>query len=313
MPTPGVHDVIVPGPGNSSVRVFVPSAGIGALLPTVLDWHASGETADREALVTGYEAVAEREGFIVVHPAHTTPGYDNSDSWQTDSASLEADDVIYANALIDELVANWCADPARVYSTGFSLGALFTSRLVCVLSDRLAGAAAIAGVFHTDDCKPSRAVPFVAFHGTGDPVLPYDDTVEAVFGGDPAFLAQKPFDEFQQFAVDAGCAAASIDTQLSDEVVQHNFTGCADGVDRTFYEIVGGGHAWPGSTTAEIGYTTDQINATEVSWAYKIAVAGTDVGGMRPYRCQRSNLAARRLLVSRRARDRDRRSPRRAR
>jgi polyhydroxybutyrate depolymerase len=268
VPTPGVHDALLPGPGNPSVRVFVPSARTGALLPTVIDWHASGEDEVREALVTGYEAVAEREGFIVVHPAHTTPGYWVSERWQTDSAGLEADDITYANALIDELVANWCADPARVYSTGFSLGAQFTSRLVCVLSDRLAGAASIAGVFHTDDCKPSRAVPFIAFHGTSDQVLPYDETVDAEFGGDPAFLAQKPFDEFQQFAVDAGCTAPSTDADLSDEIVQHNFTGGTDGIDRTFYEIVGGGHSWPGSQTAELGYTTEQINATEVSWAY---------------------------------------------
>ena len=111
------------------------------------------------------------------------------------------------------------------------------SVLLRALSDRLAGAASIAGVFHTDDCKPSRAVPFIAFHGTSHPVLPYDATVTARFGGDPSSPAQKPFDEFQQFAVDAGCTTPSAVTQLSEEVVQHDFTGCTDSIDRTFYEI----------------------------------------------------------------------------
>ena len=273
--TPGEHDVVVPGPISTRVRVFVPSTADGRLLPTVIDWHASGEDDSKQALVSGYEDVAEREGFIVAHPGRSTPSYGDSDSWQTDSSALEEEDITYANALIDELVANWCTDPVRVYSTGFSLGALFTTRLVCGLSDRLAGAASIDGVFHTDDCKPSRAVPYIAFHGTSDPVFPYDGTVAPRFGGDPAFLAQKPLDEFQQFAVDAGCTTPSTDAQLSEEVVQHNFTGCTDGIDRTFYEIVGGGHTWPGSTATsaeyealDIGHTTEQINATEVSWAY---------------------------------------------
>jgi len=255
-------------------RIYVPAAASGTVLPTVIDWHASGDDEDVQANVTGYEDLAEYEGFIVVHPRHSTPAYDSTPLWQTDIGAMEADDLAYANALIDELETNWCADPARIYSTGYSLGSLFTARLVCGLSDRIAAAVSVGGVFHTDDCTPGRAVPYAAFHGTADPVLPYDASVKAIYGGDAAFLAQKPRAEFEEFVAAAGCSTTSVDTQPSPSVIRHAYR-CDDGTDRLFYEIVGGGHTWPGSTTSEeqyagleLGPVTDEIIATTTSWDF---------------------------------------------
>ena len=155
------------------------------------------------------------------------------------------------------------------------MGALFTARLVCGLADRVAAAVSVAGIFHADDCTPDRAVPYMAFHGTADPVLPYDASVDARFGGDPAFLAQVPRDEFAEFASAAGCEPTSVDTPLGSEVIRHDYFGCDDGTLRTFYEIVGGGHTWPGSSgeatrwaAMGIGATIAQIDATEVRWEF---------------------------------------------
>lgn len=274
-PTPGAHDVVMTVDGKEQkVRVFVPSAADGTVLPTVIDWHASGESASIQEATSGYEVLAEAEDFVVAHPEFWTPAYEFNAPDEID-AEREATALAYANALIDELVANWCADPARVYSTGFSLGSLFTARLVCTLSDRIAAAVSVDGIFHADDCTPPRAVPYMAFHGTLDPVLPFDSTVEAKFGGDPDFLAQVPLDEFAEFAADAGCEPTSVETTVDTEVVQHDYVGCDDGTTRTFFEIVGGGHTWPGSDGEAarwagmgIGETTEQINATKVGWDF---------------------------------------------
>ena len=60
-------------------------------------------------------------------------------------------------ALIDELVANWCADPARVYSTGMSNGGFFTARLICEMADRIAAAVSVAGTYHPEGVSIRRA------------------------------------------------------------------------------------------------------------------------------------------------------------
>jgi polyhydroxybutyrate depolymerase len=274
-PTPGVHRATFTVNGvDEQLRIFVPSSAAGTVLPTVINWHASGDDEAAEANVTGYEDLAAAEGFIVVHPRRSTPAYDSTAAWRTDIDAMEAADLDFVDALLDELVGSWCADPARIYSTGYSLGSLFTSRLVCERSDRIAAAVSVAGVFHTDDCDPDRAVPYAAFHGTADPVLPYDDPDMAIYGGDQEFLAQQPRAEFEEFVGAAGCSSPPVDTQPSPSVIRHAYR-CGDGTDRLFYEITGGGHTWPGSTTSNeqyagltIGPVTDEIDATAASWDF---------------------------------------------
>jgi polyhydroxybutyrate depolymerase len=48
---------------------------------------------------------------------------------------------------------------------------------------------------------------------------------------------------------------------------------CPTGSGVAFYIILGGGHAWPGSKFSQeissvTGYTTFQIDATQVIWAF---------------------------------------------
>ena len=116
------------GGATHPVRIFVASAYAGSPLPVVLNWHGLGSNGPDQAMYSGYESVAESEGFIVVHPTGVADSVDGPNSWQLFPApDRERDDLAFAGALIDELVANWCADPGRVYSTGMSNGGFFTA------------------------------------------------------------------------------------------------------------------------------------------------------------------------------------------
>ena len=180
------------GATEYDVRVFGPSAAERAAgsLPVVLNWHGVGSDGDEQALLTGYEGVAEEQGFVVVHPTGPPALADLAvdrprTTWElTDDGDPARDDVAFAAALIDELTASWCADPGRVFSTGLSNGGYFTARLVCELADRLAGASSVAGLWWPDDCEPARPVPYVAYHGTDDQVVPYDGDGESVLYAD---------------------------------------------------------------------------------------------------------------------------------
>ncbi len=234
------------------LRIFVPSTYDGTtLLPAVLDWHGYAQDGAQQAALSGFEALAETEGFIVVHPTGVPNPGRTQNAWELDPArDPNRDDVAFASSLIDTLIGSWCADPVRIYSTGMSDGGFFTSILVCELSDRIAAASSVAGVLHPSDCRPSRVVPYIAFHGTEDPIEPFDKDLEA----------------FDEFAAAAGCGPHQR-IELSAEVVARKYAGCP----MTFYQIVGGGHAWPGSPIADelpasLGHTTDEINATAVSW-----------------------------------------------
>lgn len=220
-------------------------------MPTVLDWHGYDQSGPAQAELSGFEALAEAEGFMVVHPTGVPNPGRSANGWElSPGRDPGRDDLAFVAALIDELESTWCADPSRVYSTGMSDGGFFTSILVCEMADRIAAASSVAGVMRTPGCSPSRVVPYYAFHGTADPVEPFD----------PDFAA------FGQFATDAGCGPSD-QVALSAEVTVFEYAGCP----LKFFRIDGGGHAWPGSPVAAaqpswLGYTTSDIDATALSW-----------------------------------------------
>ncbi len=257
------------------VRIYVPETVSSDPAPTVLDWHGLGSNGPEQAALTGYEALAEREGFIVVHATGVDGGL-GVNSWELIQFDApERDDLAFADALIDTVVADWCGDTSRIYSTGMSNGGLFTSELVCNRSTRIAAAASIAGTTHAPTCDPERAVPYIAFHGTADDVVPFDaDQPSTLFPSQliGALIDDTTPTEFGEFAADAGCDLEPMRVEETDEVIRYDYTGCDDDVPMAFYEIVGGGHTWPSSPRsdelADFGFFTQDIDATADAWAF---------------------------------------------
>ena len=158
-----------------------------------------------------------------------------------------------------------------------SNGGLFTSRLVCERADRIAAAVSVAGTSHQPDCSPSRSVPYRAYHGTADDVIPFDGDGQSSLTAeidDPRlteFFAQVMPDEFAEFAADAGCVGDPTVVNVSDEVTRYDYVECD--VPMSFVEIADGGHTWPGSPLGPLlveglGYTTPDVSATADGWAF---------------------------------------------
>ena len=278
----GVTNILLRGGGAvHAVRIFVPSAlprAASRTLPVVIDWPGLGLTGTQQAMVSNYEALAQAQGFEVVHPTGVPIGAVHENSWQlVNSYDPRRNDLAFANTLINTLIAHWCVNPARVYSTGYSNGALFTARLVCQLANRIAAAVMVAGVYHPAGCKPARPVPMYAYHGTADASIPYNGGGKLLLAGTgwpgiKGFFNDVIPDEFAKFAADFKCDPKPIVTRIGSYVIRHRYVGCANGVPMSFFEIVGGGHTWPGSPLASVlepfGNTTDTVNATTDAWAF---------------------------------------------
>ena len=256
----------------------VPSTYDGTPLPVVLDFHGLGRNGEQQGESVGWPALAEAEGFISVQPSGPPLSLSVPHGWEVPQFDIDPDDerndVAMVVDLLDHLAANVCVDPARIYSTGFSMGAMFTSTLVCELADVIAAAVTVAGLNHHDECDPSRPVPFLAFHGT-------DDTVTRINGSKvgPEGSPERQFFEFEQimpaelrqFADDFGCTD-SVDSSVSESVTLTSYLGCDNDVEVGFYTIEGGGHSWPGSTvfaeTPGTGVTTMEIDARAIAWDF---------------------------------------------
>jgi polyhydroxybutyrate depolymerase len=267
------------GGATHAVRVFVPSSYDGSPMPLVMNWHGLGSDGPQQAQFSDYETLAEKEGFLVAHPTGVPAPGDTRNSWELEQFDVPGrDDVAMAEATIDQIIADFCADPKRVYSTGMSNGGLFTSRLVCDLSTRIAAAVAVAGVTHHDGCAPERAVPFIAFHGTADDVVPFDGGGSILTEDDAPPLAIEFFnqvmpDEFAQFAATNGCDLDPTEEAVSAEVIRYDYANCNNDAGMTFFEITEGGHTWPGSPLGPLlgevlGYTTTDVSATADGWDF---------------------------------------------
>lgn len=258
--------------------VVPPTYDAAVPMPLVLNWHGLGSNGPDQLGFSEYTAIAAREGFVVAAPTGLPgPGQDRN-SWElTDADDPTRDDLAFAEAVLDRIIATACIDEARVYSTGMSNGGYFSSRLVCELADRIAAAASVAALAHPDDCQPARPVPYLGFHGVDDEVVPYNGGgISSLAPGIRVELFEAVIpDEFAEFAATFGCGPTPLEEALSDDVTTFEYQDCPEGVEAVFYELDNAGHTWPGSTVslaisqaAGLGVTNTDISATELSWEF---------------------------------------------
>jgi polyhydroxybutyrate depolymerase len=233
-------------------------------VPLVISIHGFAEWPAHLRDISRWNDLADRHGFIVAYPAGT--GFPRR--WRaTGAASGGNQDVTFIADLLDQLAARYSVDLGRIYINGFSNGGGITYLLTCQLADRIAAAGSVAGAYSlpSDACQPARAVPFIAFHGTADPIVPYAGGTSGQF-----HLPVVP-DWIAGWAERSGCNPTPTPLPASGPVSGLRHTGCQDGAEVVFYSIEGGGHAWPGSTPLPrfiVGHTPQEPDATEVMWAF---------------------------------------------
>ena len=245
--------------GNREFLVFTPAGPAGdARLPVVLNFHGRGSDAATQERYSGLLPVAERVGFYVVSPE----GTGSPRAWSAGATPPgDVDDVAFVRDLLVTLEATLCIDAARIYATGFSNGAFMASRLGCVMGDRIAAFAAVAGMEHSGE-PCATPVPALAIHGTSDSLVPFNaGLVRASF---PYAGARG---EASLWAKQNGCGSSPSVEKVSSSVTRETYQGGKAAV--VLYVVQGGGHTWPGAPDIPgLGSTTREVNAAETIWAF---------------------------------------------
>jgi polyhydroxybutyrate depolymerase len=248
-------------------------------LPLLLDFHGLSEGAEIHTRMSGLGELALTEGFVLAFPN----GTGSPVRWLI--GPDDNPDVRFVDVLIDTLAAERCIDLSRVYSTGLSNGAMFSSLLACERADRIAAIAPIAGVLHPEGCRPGRPVPVMAVHGTADPILHFNGGVGSLDGLmsgaiDPSSAGDRPADldgdgypaNVRRWAEHNGCEPEPTDTRPVPGVVLRSYD-CPDGASVRFYVVEGGGHSWPGSEFSQaiasiVGTTNMDLRTSELLWDF---------------------------------------------
>jgi polyhydroxybutyrate depolymerase len=234
--------------------------------PLVISIHGFAEWPAHQMQTSRWNDLADEYGFIVVYPSGTRFPL----RWRTRGAAGSqvdpAQDIAFISDLIDKLGQDYNIDSRRIYANGLSNGGGMSFVLSCALSERIAAVGLVSGayLYPWDNCRPTRPVPAVIFHGVDDQIVP--------FKGGPSRAFDVPFpvisDWVSEYAQRNGCVASqSLPTR--GEVTGVQFTGCA--ADVRYYTIAGGGHSWPGGVPLPewiAGRTTLDIDATRTMWEF---------------------------------------------
>ncbi|MBT8442868.1 MAG: feruloyl esterase [Gammaproteobacteria bacterium] len=252
-------------------RMYVPpSYETDTPMPLVIDLHGTGSNPHGEARLTGFEGLAAEEGFLVASPAAKYPrDEDGRLTWNVDLHSHAADDVQFIRMLISSISGRFAVDPTRIYATGMSGGARMSSRLACNLSDSIAAIGPVAGVRYPKDCKPSRPVPVIAFHGKEDGVNTYEHNADS-----PGYWRMGVEEAVRRWAESNQCADLPTEERIAPAVTRISYRACSQEAAIVFYRSEDAGHTWPGSPLADVlaeaglGKTDRDIPATRLIWEF---------------------------------------------
>ena len=271
---------------NDIERTFIVHIGLSydadRPTPLVFVLHGGGGTAEGMPGFTGFNAIADRENFIVVYPDGIENHWNDGREPKVYSTHKEnTDDTGFISMLIDALAQDLNIDMKRVYVTGISNGGMMSHRLGCELSGRIAAIAPVASSIPAnmeDKWEPSEPVSVLIMNGTHDPLVPWEGgeiRMEGIRLGTTI-----PVDDTVRFWVDKnGCAVNPEITKLTERnetdgtsVWMEVYSTCTKGVEVVLFGVENGGHTWPGGFqyAAEhiIGKTSREFDASEIIWQF---------------------------------------------
>lgn len=254
----------------------------GTPVPLVMVLHGGGGSPSAVRGITGMDRVSDQNGFIVIYPAGTGErARDSRLSWNilksdTFATANNKDDLGFIRAVLKDVQAKYAIDTKRIYATGISQGGMMCYRFACDpdLSGRIAAIAPVAAVMTVDpaDCKPSRTMPIIHFHGLDDKFIPFEGGIGSRLERiDP--VARPGVPETMKFWL----AKNKVGDRPRDQGRRgdagfQDFGREGEPGEVILWKLDGAGHTWPGGDSGLpemfIGKVNRDISASEVIWKF---------------------------------------------
>ncbi len=268
---------ITVGGRDRTILVHAPVQTTGSL-PLVLNLHGSRFTASEQEQFSGMDRASDSYGFVVAYPQAALPSGTGFE-WHVPGQPLlggrggraapadAPDDVAFLAEALSAIEQRVSIDPRRVFVTGFSGGARMASQLACDLSEKIAAVAPVGGLRFPSPCESHRPVSVIAFHGTADPVNPYE-------GNGPATWTYGVREAAEAWAAHDGCGSAVVDSDPAPGARLTTYEGCKGNAAVELYTIKDEGHEWPGGpvmpadVTKALGAQSSVVDANALMWAF---------------------------------------------
>jgi poly(3-hydroxybutyrate) depolymerase len=150
---------MLPG-GRGDIIVDVPkSYDPKKAYPLILVWHGFGVKAPMFHDYLNIKAVAGEEAIIV-----TPECIGGGSNWPNDMS--------YPDKLLEEIPAKYCIDKKRIFTTGHSMGGMYTAMIGCQRADKFRGDAVLAAPHNAGNCVKGNMAAMMSV-GMNDSVANY--------------------------------------------------------------------------------------------------------------------------------------------
>lgn len=226
----------------------------------VLVFHGYTGSAAGMETSTGFSRLADQQNFFAVYPQGLANAATGKAFWASAGPiDFGVDDVLFVSNILDDLQSKFCIDSHRIFATGFSNGGGMSWLLSCRFAGRIAAFAPVSGNFYAlpGGCRPGRPVAILDFHGTRDPLLPYNGIP---ISEEPAWPLPSIAQWLSDWASRNGCTRGPVIFLQESRVTGEQWSGCSRNASVVHYRVNGGGHAWPP--------TIDGRSGAEVIWNF---------------------------------------------
>lgn len=227
------------------------------------DWQFENET--------NFSHYADSLGFIVVYPQ----AFGSTRSWNTGvccgyAYNNNINDFLFVEKMIDTISNNYSIDSDKIYSTGFSSGAMFTYALGCKMPDVFAAIAPVSSSMIIDICSPwCSSTPVLHLHAEPDSSAIY----HGGYSSNPLVnFYYPPVDSVMQvWSMNNGCTGIVDTTFLANGTTIYTWNNCVSNTYNEVWLADDGGHKWMGTQGTGVlsgDSATQDFYATEVVWNF---------------------------------------------
>jgi polyhydroxybutyrate depolymerase len=217
-----------------------PGLDKGHPVSVVLIFHELEASAEDASLLTHFDDIADKNGFIVGYP-NGLGGSWNAGGCCRYAVEKNIDEIAFVRQILSDLGTIASLDPKRVYAAGFSNGGMLSYRLACEMSDTFAAIASVSGDLFYNPCQPQQSVSVIQVHGLADTIVPYN-------GGKGTYLPNVIFPPVEQGITTwvqlDGCTG-SPQVEKQDIITHTVYSSCNAGAAVELYAIEVGRHEWP--------------------------------------------------------------------
>lgn len=223
------------GGRDRSYRLYKP-AGVPATAPLVVALHGYSGSARQVERDYGWDELADADKFVVAYPDGLGQAWNVGGEHCCGRSGRDGvDDVDFIRAAVADIAKNVGTDPARVYATGMSNGAIMSYTLACDTAI-FAAIGPVAGT-QLNPCRTPPATSVIEIHGTADRLVPY--------GGGQGFsvINGPPVAEVNAFWRNVDGCGEPVTT--TGGAVTTSTARCPGRRGVVLITVDGGGHEWP--------------------------------------------------------------------